>query len=56
VISGRTLAEVRDAAGHAIVSISSGYLHVVIDDDTALGSSSDRVWEWIIANRREGVV
>jgi integrase/recombinase XerD len=29
---GRTLAEVRDAAGHANVSITSGYLHVVVDD------------------------
>ena len=28
---GRTLAEVRDAAGHANVSITSGYLHVVVD-------------------------
>jgi len=30
---GRTLAEVRDAAGHANVSITSGYLHVVVEDD-----------------------
>jgi integrase/recombinase XerD len=30
---GRTLAEVRDAAGHANISITSGYLHVVVDDD-----------------------
>jgi integrase len=30
---GRTLAEVRDAAGHANVSITSGYLHVAVDDD-----------------------
>jgi integrase len=29
---GRTLAEVRDAAGHANVSITSGYLHVAVDD------------------------
>jgi Site-specific recombinase XerD len=34
---GRTLAEVRDAAGHANVSITSGYLHVVIDD-TVIGA------------------
>lgn len=34
---GRTLAEVRDAAGHANVSITSGYLHVVVDD-TEVGS------------------
>ncbi len=31
---GRTLAEVRDAAGHANVSITSTYLHVAVDDDT----------------------
>jgi len=30
---GRTLAEVRDAAGHSNVSITSGYLHVTVDDD-----------------------
>ena len=30
---GRSLAEVRDAAGHANVSITSTYLHVAIDDD-----------------------
>jgi integrase len=30
---GRTLAEVRDAAGHANVSITSGYLHVAIEDE-----------------------
>jgi integrase len=30
---GRTLAEVRDAAGHANVSITSGYLHVAVKDD-----------------------
>ena len=35
---GRTLAEVRDAAGHANVSITSGYLHVAVDDDTAFGN------------------
>lgn len=29
---GRTLAEVRDAAGHANVSVTSGYLHVAVDD------------------------
>ena len=29
---GRTLAEVRDAAGHANVSITSAYLHVTVDD------------------------
>jgi integrase/recombinase XerD len=31
---GRTLAEVRDAAGHANVSITSAYLHVAVDEDT----------------------
>jgi integrase len=35
---GRTLAEVRDAAGYANVSITSGYLHVVVDDEAAVGS------------------
>lgn len=30
---GRTLTEVRDAAGHAIVSITSAYLHVAVDDE-----------------------
>jgi site-specific recombinase XerD len=31
---GRTLAEVRDAAGHSNVSITSGYLHVAVDDES----------------------
>jgi integrase/recombinase XerD len=35
---GRTLAEVRDAAGHTNVSITSAYLHVAVEDDTALGN------------------
>jgi len=30
---GRSLAEVRDAAGHAHVSITSAYLHVAVEDD-----------------------
>ena len=34
---GRTLAEVRDAAGHANVSITSGYLHVAINEDEEAG-------------------
>jgi integrase len=34
---GRTLAEVRDAAGHANVSITSGYLHVAVDDEMNVG-------------------
>jgi hypothetical protein len=33
-----TLAEVRDAAGHANVSITSGYLHVAVDDEAAIGN------------------
>ena len=35
---GRSLAEVRDAAGHANVSITSGYLHVAVDDDAVVGN------------------
>jgi integrase len=35
---GRTLAEVRDAAGHANVSITSGYLHSGVDDGLAVGT------------------
>ncbi len=34
---GRTLAEVRDAAGHANVSITSGYLHVAVDGEEMIG-------------------
>ena len=34
----RTLAEVRDAAGHANVSITSTYLHVLVDDDEIVGN------------------
>jgi integrase len=33
----RTLAEVRDAAGHANVSITSAYLHVAVDDEGTVG-------------------
>jgi hypothetical protein len=32
------LAEVRDAAGHANVSITSTYLHVVIDEEEVVGN------------------
>lgn len=32
---GRTLAEVRNAAGHSNVAITSVYLHVAVDDDDA---------------------
>jgi integrase len=35
---GRTLAEVRDAAGHANVSITSGYLHVAVEDEAVVGT------------------
>jgi integrase len=31
---GRTLAEVRDAVGHGNVTITSGYLHVAVDNDS----------------------
>ncbi|HWB09911.1 MAG TPA: site-specific integrase [Pirellulales bacterium] len=34
---GRSLAEVRDAAGHTNVSITSAYLHVAVDEDEGLG-------------------
>jgi integrase len=33
----RTLAEVRDAAGHSNVSITSAYLHALIDDESKVG-------------------
>lgn len=38
---GRSLAEVRDAAGHANVSTTSIYLHVVRDDDEGVGNLFD---------------
>ena len=31
---GRSLAEVRDSAGHANVSITSAYMHVAVEDDS----------------------
>ena len=34
---GRTLAEVREAAGHSNVSTTSIYLHVAVDDEGAVG-------------------
>jgi integrase len=34
----RKLAEVRDAAGHANVSITSTYLHVLVDDEDKVGN------------------
>ena len=33
VAGSRTLAEFRDSARHANVSITSAYLHVAVDDD-----------------------
>jgi integrase len=35
---GRTLAEVRAAAGHANVAITSAYLHIVVDDEEPIGN------------------
>jgi integrase/recombinase XerD len=35
---GRTLAEVRSAAGHANVAVTSAYLHVVVDDEETIGN------------------
>jgi integrase/recombinase XerD len=35
---GRTLAEVRDAAGHSNVTITSTYLHVDVNDDELIGN------------------
>jgi integrase len=34
---GRTLADVRAAAGHSNVAITSGYLHVVVDEEEGVG-------------------
>ena len=34
---GRTLAEVRDAAGHSHVGITSLYLHIAVEDDATVG-------------------
>lgn len=34
---GRTLAEVRDAAGHTNVSVTSGHLHVAVEDEAGVG-------------------
>ncbi len=38
---GRSVAEVRDAAGHANVSTTSIYLHSVVDDDEQVGNLFD---------------
>lgn len=35
---GRSLAEVRDAAGHANVTVTNTYLHVAVDDDEDVGN------------------
>lgn len=35
---GRTLAEVRDAAGHSNITITSGYLHAAVDDEEPIGN------------------
>jgi integrase len=35
---GRSLAEVRAAAGHSNGAVTSAYLHVVVDDEEAVGS------------------
>jgi len=34
---GRTLAEVRAAAGHASLVTTSAYLHVVVEEETHVG-------------------
>ena len=39
---GRTLAEVRDAAGHANVSITSGYLYVAVEAGSTIRSGTGR--------------
>jgi integrase len=40
---GRTLAEVRDAAGHVNVIVTSAYLHLAVDDDGEVG----RLFEFV---------
>src|SRR3954447_17508238 len=35
---GRTLAEVRDAAGHTNVAVTSAYLHVAVNEDDVVGN------------------
>jgi integrase len=40
---GRTLAEVRAAAGHSNVAITSGYSHVVVDEDEGTGELFGKV-------------
>jgi integrase len=38
---GRTLAEVRAAAGHSNVAITGGYLHIVVDETELVGNLFD---------------
>ena len=38
---GRSLAEVRDAAGHANISTTSIYTHITVDDDGQIGNIFD---------------
>jgi integrase len=40
---GRTLPEVRAAAGHSNVAVTSAYLHILVDDQEKIGSLFDRV-------------
>ena len=35
---GRSLAEVRNAAGHTNVAVTSVYLHVAVDDEDTVGN------------------
>jgi site-specific recombinase XerC len=41
IAGGRSLAEVRDAAGHSNISTTSIYLHAVHDDDEQVGNLFD---------------
>ena len=41
--AGRSLAAVRDAAGHASIATTSVYTHVIDDDDDELGDVFDMV-------------
>jgi len=51
---GRTLADVRDAAGHSSVLVPSAYLHMAVEDDGAIGSGEQAafcagywsLWVW----------
>jgi hypothetical protein len=37
LVGGRSLAEVRAAAGHSNVAVTSAYLHIVVDDSEPVG-------------------